>query len=135
MDNEPVAKVIHLQYMRWIRKLVPFIVLLVFVSIWVGERETKGEITLNAIVKLGTEARKFYKLSHRLPSSLEELNLGPDYRKDGWGRPIIYAITSSNTFLLTSVGGGGKMNMDNIIYQFDVLDPGALAGNLIHGHP
>jgi hypothetical protein len=121
--------------MSWMRKLAPFVVLLTSVSIWIGERETKGEITLNAIVKQGTEARKFYELNQRLPLSLEELKISPDHRKDGWGHPITYAITSRNTFILTGVGGGGNTNKDNIVYQFDVLDPSALAGKLMHGHP
>jgi len=89
---------------------------------------SRQDTTTTAITMLGYKTREFYERKHRLPSDLDELKPDPSLRKDGWGQPISYAVTASNTFRLSSLGPSRKSGGQTIEYSFDVSDPAALAG-------
>jgi len=82
----------------------------------------KEDLTLGNMSILGLQVHNFYEADRRLPGSLEELKPDPQFRNDGWGRPIIYTITSSNSYILTSLGPDGKPGKDNMAYAFDAAD-------------
>jgi hypothetical protein len=106
---------------RWVA-LVAGAGVLVLLFISFADWPLKSDTTLGNISRLGLEVHTFYEANHRLPSNLEELKVGPRLRNDGWGRPITYMVTSSNSYVLRSFGPGGKLGKDNMVYSFDASD-------------
>jgi hypothetical protein len=82
----------------------------------------KSAVTLTAISRLGIDVHSFYETNHHLPTNLEELKPDPRFRNDAWGRPITYTITSSNSYVLRSLGPDGKRGKENMAYTFDAAD-------------
>jgi hypothetical protein len=94
------------------------LILLVSFADWPSKRDT----TLGTISRLGLEVHSFYEANHRLPVSLDELKPEPRFRNDAWGRPITYTITTSNSYVLRSLGPDGKPVKDNVAFAFDAAD-------------
>jgi hypothetical protein len=87
-----------------------------------GETVPKKDQTLGNISSLGLQVHNFYETNHRLPASLEELNPDPRFRNDAWGRPMTYTITTSNSYVLRSLGPTGKPGQDSMAYAFNAAD-------------
>ncbi len=89
------------------------------------ETVPKKSQTLTAIYKVSIGVHNFYEANRHLPSNLNQVKIETEFRNDAWGRPIIYTITSSNSWILRSLGPDGRPGKVNVAYSFD---PSNIAG-------
>lgn len=80
-----------------------------------------AEVVTNTRIRLVMQAIPTYSLLNagRYPKSLAELVsddlLGPDVIRDGWGRPLIYALDPERReYTVSSLGADGVPSVDDI---------------------
>lgn len=86
--------------------------------------------TLSAITATSVRIEMYVGTSDkRLPPSLEALPKQQGHANrvtDGWDHPLIYAVTSANTFTLTSLGGdglvGGTGDDADVVVNYRLVD-------------